>query len=269
MEYFSHNSNTRNKEELIRLRRDLDWAGYGLYWAIMEKLGEAPDGMIRADCSLLAWDLRSDEEVIRKIVSDYGLFSQTEEGMLYSETILENMAQRNERSTKARQSVKRRWGKKEVEGQGCVPEIPPDNEPVAYDCNTSEEPAPYERNTNVLPAQNECNTIKYNEIEYNKKENSTEVELKKSNRFSPPSLAEVQKYVLERGSNVSAQRFVDFYQSKNWMIGKNKMKDWRAAVRTWEQKEGSFARPREPNGSAPKQGAFEIAGNLMQENPFE
>lgn len=55
-------------------------------------------------------------------------------------------------------------------------------------------------------------------------------------RFSPPSLDEVQAYISERGSAVDAQQFVDFYASKGWMVGKNRMKDWKAAVRTWEQR---------------------------------
>lgn len=55
-------------------------------------------------------------------------------------------------------------------------------------------------------------------------------------RFSPPSLDEVRAYIAERGSAVDAQQFVDFYASKGWMVGKNRMKDWNAAVRTWEKR---------------------------------
>lgn len=55
-------------------------------------------------------------------------------------------------------------------------------------------------------------------------------------RFSPPSLDEVQAYIAERGSAVDAQQFIDFYACKGWMVGKNRMKDWKAAVRTWEQR---------------------------------
>ena len=54
-------------------------------------------------------------------------------------------------------------------------------------------------------------------------------------RFTPPTLAEVKAYCEERGNNVDPERFIDFYESKGWMIGKNKMKDWKAAVRTWEK----------------------------------
>ncbi|WP_418708692.1 DUF6291 domain-containing protein [Alistipes sp.] len=54
--------------------------------------------------------------------------------------------------------------------------------------------------------------------------------------FVAPSLQEVKDYVSEKGYTVDAQRFIDFYESKGWMIGKNKMKDWRAAVRTWTRR---------------------------------
>lgn len=54
-------------------------------------------------------------------------------------------------------------------------------------------------------------------------------------QFIQPTIEEVVKYCLERKNGIDAQRFVDFYESKGWMIGKNKMKDWKAAVRTWEK----------------------------------
>lgn len=60
---------------------------------------------------------------------------------------------------------------------------------------------------------------------------------KNTKRFTPPTPEEVKKYCEERGNNVDAGRFVDFYTAKNWLIGKNKMKDWKAAVRTWERSE--------------------------------
>lgn len=53
--------------------------------------------------------------------------------------------------------------------------------------------------------------------------------------FNPPTVEEVRAYCTERGNSVAPEAFIDFYESKGWMIGKNKMKDWKAAVRTWEQ----------------------------------
>lgn len=71
---------------------------------------------------------------------------------------------------------------------------------------------------------------------------STEVDEKKSikekaTRFSPPTLEEVKTYCLGRKNSVNAERFINFYESKGWFVGKNKMKDWKASVRTWEHKE--------------------------------
>lgn len=63
-------------------------------------------------------------------------------------------------------------------------------------------------------------------------------------RFAPPTLDEVQAYIAERGSSVDAQRFIDFYASKGWMVGKNPMKDWKAAVRTWEKRGNYETAPR-------------------------
>ena len=68
--------------------------------------------------------------------------------------------------------------------------------------------------------------------EVNNKKEDTNVSKKK---FIPPSLNDVRTYCLERSNNVDAQAFVDFYESKGWMVGKNHMKDWKAAVRTWER----------------------------------
>ena len=50
-----------------------------------------------------------------------------------------------------------------------------------------------------------------------------------------PTLEEIKAYCLERKNNVEAERFIDFYQSKGWLVGKSKMKDWKACVRTWER----------------------------------
>lgn len=53
--------------------------------------------------------------------------------------------------------------------------------------------------------------------------------------FSPPTVEEVREYCAERGNFVDPETFVDFYESKGWLVGKTKMKDWKAAVRTWER----------------------------------
>jgi len=61
----------------------------------------------------------------------------------------------------------------------------------------------------------------------------------KATPFQTPTLDEIKSYVEEKGYIVDAERFWNFYESKGWMIGKNKMKNWRAAVVTWQKEEKS------------------------------
>lgn len=58
---------------------------------------------------------------------------------------------------------------------------------------------------------------------------------KNKNIFIKPTLEEVEKYCFERNNDIDPQSFIDFYESKGWLIGKTKMKDWKAAIRTWER----------------------------------
>lgn len=74
-------------------------------------------------------------------------------------------------------------------------------------------------------------------------EDKEEAEPPKRKRFTPPTVDEVRAYCQDRQNGVDPQRFVDYYSSNGWMVGKNKMKDWKAAVRTWEQKEKTYTRP--------------------------
>ena len=70
--------------------------------------------------------------------------------------------------------------------------------------------------------------------------NITNTNLTDSNKkafFKKPTLDEVKNYCILRKNNIEAEAFIDFYESKNFYIGKNKMKDWKACVRTWENRD--------------------------------
>ena len=60
---------------------------------------------------------------------------------------------------------------------------------------------------------------------------------KECKRFTPPSREQVQEYITEKGYQVDAERFIDYYTSNGWRVGKNPMKDWKATVRNWNRKE--------------------------------
>lgn len=91
---------------------------------------------------------------------------------------------------------------------------------------TKTKPNENQKETKVKPNENENDNENNND---NIKENIIK------ERFKKPNIEEVEDYCKERNNNVDAQRFIDFYESKNWMIGKNKMKDWKACIRTWER----------------------------------
>ena len=81
----------------------------------------------------------------------------------------------------------------------------------------------------------------------------------KRKRFEPPTLEDVQAYCNERNNGVDAQRFIDHYTSNGWLVGKNKMKDWKAAVRTWERNGYDKKAPTNPNKSYDTKDFFEAA----------
>ncbi len=70
-----------------------------------------------------------------------------------------------------------------------------------------------------------------------------------SKRFVPPTPEEVNAYCRERNNGIDGSEFCDFYTSKGWKVGKNPMKDWKAAVRTWERsRKQSAPQPKTESG---------------------
>lgn len=81
--------------------------------------------------------------------------------------------------------------------------------------------------------------------EKRKEENRTEEEEKReegetTTRFHKPSISEIQQYCKERQNTINAEKFFNYYEANGWKVGKNKMKDWKACVRTWEQNEKKY-----------------------------
>lgn len=108
-------------------------------------------------------------------------------------------------------------------------------------------------NGNVTNCNTEIEIEKEIEIdkEIDKEKSKRDSKGEKRKRFVPPTLEEVQAYCVERGNSINAQHFINHYTSQGWHVGKAKMKDWKAAVRTWEQREfGNNKSNYKPNTSA-------------------
>ena len=97
---------------------------------------------------------------------------------------------------------------------------------------------------NVPLLSSNCPTEK--EIELEKEIDKEKEVIKPQKRFVKPTIEEVQAYCQERNKGVDAQRWYDYYSSNGWKVGKNPMKDWKAAVRTWERSE-SNGKPKSSN----------------------
>ncbi len=92
--------------------------------------------------------------------------------------------------------------------------------------------------------------------------NNNSLYKKGSSRFQKPTIEEIRQYCLEKGYNVDAEQFFNFYESKGWVVGKSPMKNWRAAVCTWNKREKEV--PRRKRESR-KESAFEHNLKVMDQ----
>ena len=211
--YFPHDSNAKDDPKCVLMIEQLGMEGYGIYWMLVEALRDQPDYTYPvANIPALARRYNTSAEKVRTVVYNYELFTVKEDKIFFSESLNRRMLVFNEnrakRSAAGRLGMARRWG---------------DNNVI----------------TPLLQSNSTVITSKVKESKVKEKESIEKVATKRT-AFVAPSLQEVKDYISEKGYTVDAQRFIDFYEAKGWMIGKNKMKDWRAAVRTW------MRRPDEP-----------------------
>jgi hypothetical protein len=132
---------------------------------------------------------------------------------------------------------------------GCKGGAPEGNKNNRFSKNTTEVQPEANQNTTEVQANKDKDkdVDKEYKLEIN---NRLPISPKGENilKFIKPSIEEVRKYCQERKNNIDAEAFVNFYESKGWMIGKNKMKDWRASMRTWERSQKSQPRNSEDIG---------------------
>ena len=111
--YFSHDSNARNDDKLIRLRMKHGAAGYGVYFMILERLREETDYASVKDYNIIAFDFRVDASLVKSVVEDFGLFVFTEDGKgFYSESFLRRMEIKDMVRNKRKDAAAARWSKK-------------------------------------------------------------------------------------------------------------------------------------------------------------
>jgi hypothetical protein len=207
--------------------------GYGWYWMLIEMMRES-DGYAlslqgkyvwNAFASQLNANASTTQQFIIDCIVEFELFS-SDDHYFWSESLLRRMEKKDERSRKASESAKKRWGKCE------------------NDANASEVNA----NASKIDALKEK---KRNEIKETK-EIKDIVDAKASTaRFIKPTIQQVIEYCQERNNNVDAEKWYNHYESNGWKVGRNSMKDWKAAVRTWEQNSSTSIRQSGSNYTRP------------------
>lgn len=202
IDYFSHDTKARSDSKLVSLAMRQGMEGLGVYWCIVEMLYENDGKMMRTECERIAYELRTHSDCINSVIYEHELF-QWDDLYFWSNSVLNRLKTITEKSDKARQSATKRW-----------------------------------ENANAMRTQCDGNAIKEKESKVNKinigGELPTEEPQPKRSKFTPPTPLEVNAYMQEQGMEDLSEKFVNFYEAKGWQIGKNKMKDWKAAVRTWK-----------------------------------
>lgn len=163
----------------------------------------------------IALDLDEDEELVARTLEYLirnSLVELTEDGSCYMPYAVENTGS----ESASAERVRRYRERKESECNG-------------------------ECNADVTDVKRNCNGELELEEELKEKEISKEKEksASASKRFVKPSVDDIRAYAIERGSNVDVQRFHDYYEANGWKVGKNPMKDWKAAFRYWETHSGT------------------------------
>lgn len=246
--YFYHDCNARRDEKLLALRMRHGWEGYGLFWAILELLSEANDYLSCRDYNIVAYALHTSSALVKSIVEDFGLFTFTDDGKrFYSERLSKELTEQktiqiedikitlslSEKRSEAGRKGGIQSGIARRLKNAIVDKVHSDNAP-RDEAKSKQNEAKFverkeEKKKEEIPPYNPL-------IEERIKEEKREWGEKRT-AFLPPTPKEVNEYVVEKGLSIDAERFVNFYESKGWMVGKNKMKEWKAAARNWAQRE--------------------------------
>ena len=245
--YFAHDYNARNDPKLQNVLFDLGVEGIGVFWCIIEQLYEQGGKLPLHYCKSIAFALHVDFKCVERLVNDYGLFKNDGEN-IWSESVLNRLNRRSEVSEKRKLAALARWRQGiENQSQTQVPascmQVKDNASDMQMQCKTD---ANAEHKVKEIKEKNNIKeSIKENKIKENINSISNDIDGKKAKtarRFIPPTVEEVKARIDEMGYTFDAEAFIAFYQSNGWMVGKSKMKDWRAAMVTWQKREPRFPR---------------------------
>lgn len=218
--FFSHDMNARHDPKISAMRGVYGAEGYGWFWMLNELMAES-DGY-QLDCkskyafNAYAMQLQCKADILQKFVSDcieeFELYA-TDGITFWSNSLRKRMQYRDAVSEKRAEAANKRWEKQQSDAIAS--------------------------NNNANAMQNDANKTKQNKTKQSDKEDSVGTEVPKRTKFTIPTIEQVKAYCDERSNNVDPVKWHDHYTSNGWKVGKNSMKDWKAAVRTWERNDNT------------------------------
>jgi len=229
--FFSHDFGARNDPKLQNLMMEHGCEGIGVYWCIVEQMYEQGGSLPLSNCKSIAFALHVECSVVESVVNDYALFENDGE-IFWSESVKSRLDKRDEISEKRREAGKKGWQKTFNNAQTLS-----NNEQMLVDNTANVRQMPSEVRANAEQTESNCLAIKVKESKVNNNIKKKNKKKETDKRFLPPSLEEVKSYIYEKKYSIDAETFVAFYTSKNWLVGKNKMRDWKAALITWEKRQ--------------------------------
>jgi hypothetical protein len=210
--YFPHDSNAKDDPKIMLLIAQLGIEAYGIYWILIEYLREQPG----YQAPLLLLDPLSrrygaSKEKFEAIVKNFGLF-ESDDFNFRSPSLITRMVPLENKREQQKLNAKKRW----------------------------------EKDAMALPRQCDgITTAMQSKVKESKVKKSKVKESKEEKNIIPPSFDMVSKFCQERKNSINVSQFFNFYEAKGWKIGKERMKDWQAAIRTWEQRTESNPTPGE------------------------
>ena len=204
-EWFPHDYHATRDVKLMRLIRHGGASYYGMYWHVVEVLHYTPTANVDDIIDALQVVLRVDPDTARdaiKLMTLLGLFAMQDNGSVKCERVDRNIQARQEVSNRRKEAAAKRWNANPMQQQS-------------------------KSNANAMPLHNiteQNNTV------------NTKVVRTSVRDARPSGLPEVVLYFAELGMPApEAQRFVDYYTANGWKVGRNTMKDWKAASRNWRK----------------------------------
>ena len=218
MKWFKHDAAANMDAKLRRVRLKYGMEGYGLYWYCLELIAGSVEKNnltfeLEHDAEIIAYDVGISQALVEEM-----MVFMCEQGLFENDTGKITCLKMLTRSDEYTQKIIRG----DITCRDSVPTLSGENPKKSL-------------------------LLEQNRTEQNRKEGGPHPDphtdpdqAKPRSRFAPPTLEEVRKYVREKGYSIDPEQFFDYYTANGWFQGKAKIKDWKACVRTWVNRDQAF-----------------------------